>query len=149
MPLLHFWSFRFRLLFVLLLLLLFGFWTWLPSSLLEQAHPTPPARVSALCHGWIFKKKVCDEARVKGLASTINRGSIFHRGVGGCMRLARWESYFLRAHREAESERKWHLHTVMTERDVKTPIRDINYIQVESVDYTQVMKDFALYVQAR
>lgn len=29
---------------------------WLPSSLLEQAHPTP-ARVSALCHGWIFKRK--------------------------------------------------------------------------------------------
>lgn len=59
------------------------------------------------------------------------------------MRLARWESYFLRAHREAESERKRHLRTVMIEGEVKTPIRDINYIQVESVDYTQVMKDFA------
>lgn len=49
--------------------------------------------------------KVCAEHRVTGLASSaINRGSIFHSGVGGYMWQGVWDSYFEGAPREAESK---------------------------------------------
>ena len=83
--------------------------------------------------------KVCAEPRVTGLASSINRGSIFHRGWEATCG-SQYGSRISRVHPERLSQstlskKLAFIHGIMTGRESKTSIRGRNYIQVQRDDY--------------